>query len=471
VRSLIRQTRVRLTLTYATVVTLALCAGGAVFWVVFTDAALGSIDGSLRGQAQILSSGLRVSGGAVLFNGARVLPSETPEGAPIAALVLSGDGRVLDQAGEVIDSGTARALARQDAGHDAKPVIDSRLIASEHQRVLVQGYDVGGERITLILSRSLAEYDQTIRLTIVLLTTTIALLAMSAGISAYWLAGRVLRPVRIITATARDLGEHSLDRRITLDLPPDELGALAATFNQMLSRLQAAFDALRHFTADAAHELRSPLAALRAEVEVILRRPRDSSEYRNALDVVLTETERLSGVTDQLLLLASADAGTLRPRRENVDVSDLLEEVGARWRSLAARSGVTIEVAAPDEGSIEADPMLLRRLLNNLLDNAIRHTPPGGSVTVSATLTDRSCVLAVADSGAGVDPSLQPFLFDRFRAAADGSQSGSAGLGLSLCAALAAAHGGSIRLADDSQTTGARFVVTLPVRESGDDQD
>lgn len=464
-RELLRRTRVRLTLTYTAAVTLALGVGGVVFFVVFSQASLGTIDSGLRGQAQILSSSLGLSGGSLVFKGGPTLPSETPEGEPISALVLSADGATLDQAGQPIDPGLARTLAVQDRGLDAQPVIDSRFIGAIHQRLLVQALDVSGQNLTLVLSRSLEEYDKTIRLSIALIGATVGLLALAAAASAYRLAGRVLRPVRIITATARDLGENSLDRRITLDLPQDEIGMLATTFNEMLDRIEAAFAALRRFTADAAHELRSPLTALRAEVEVVMRRPRDNSDYRAALAVVLRETERLSGVTDQLLLLARADAGTLLPRREDVDVSDLLEEVGERWRSLASASDIAISVRAPGEGTIDADPVLLRRVLDNLLDNAIRHTPPAGWVSLTADRDGACWALAVEDSGPGVEPTVRPFLFERSHPAADPHRSGSAGLGLSLCAAIATAHGGDIRL-DGAEDGGARFVVTLPVERA-----
>jgi heavy metal sensor kinase len=460
-RTYLRRTRVRLTLVYTGVVTVALCIGGAVFWLVFTDAAMGTIDSSLRGQAQVLSSGLRISGSTVLFNGGRILPSETAEGAPIGALVLSADGRVLDQAGNAIPAAAAQALALPAASSNRAPVIESRSFGPRHERILVQGIAAPEGHLSLILTHSLEEYDKTVGLTAVLLVTTVVILGLTAAVSGYWLAGRALRPVRIITATARDLSEHSLDRRLMLDLPPDELGSLATTFNQMLDRLEAAFTALRRFTADAAHELRSPLAALRAEVEVVLRRPRESSDYRAALEVVLTQTERLSGVTDQLLLLARADAGTLQPRRQSLDVVDLLEELADRWRPLASGSGVEIAVRVPAAGVIDADPTLLRRLLNNLLDNAIRHTPPRGCVTLSAEVGE-GWVFAVDDSGPGVPDDLRPFLFERFRSSADRHHKGGVGLGLFLCAAIAQSHGGSIRLADPSTGHGARFVVTLP---------
>jgi heavy metal sensor kinase len=464
VRVFLRRTRVRLTLVYTGIVALVLCAGGTAFWFVFGDVSLGTIDSTLRGQAQILASGLHASGEAVLFHGSSVLPSETPDGSPIGALVIAADGRVVDQAGQPPDPAALLPLVRADASGGGAPVLESETIAGAGQRMLIQHIDVGAGQVdALVLNRPLDEYEQMLRLTATLLGITVLVLVAGSAVSGYWLAGRVLRPVRIITVTARDLSEHSLDRRLRLDLPPDELGTLAATFNQMLDRLETSFTTLQRFTADAAHELRGPLTALRSEVEVGLRRPRDPAAYRATLETVLTETERLSRVVDQLLLLARADAGALAPAWEGVDAFDFLEETAERWRPLAARSGIRIAVDLPREGTVTVDPDLMRRLLNNLVDNAIRHTPRGGTITVAGELHDSRWRLIVADTGPGVDPKLRATIFQRFTRSdpARGRDTGGAGLGLSLAAAIAKVHGGTIQL-DEHAGNGARFVVDLP---------
>ena len=200
-------------------------------------------------------------------------------------------------------------------------------------RVLAERTDiVRGEKATLILIRPLVEYNQTMATTLVFLVITVVSLVGVASLSGYWLAGRMLRPVRIIAETAQDLSEHDLHRRIDLDLPPDELGDLATTLNRMLARLEAAFASLQRFTADAAHELRAPLALMRTEVEVALRAGDEPADARRVLETVMAEVHRLSRTADQLLLLARADAGVLEPLDEEVDVTDLLEEMAMRWR-------------------------------------------------------------------------------------------------------------------------------------------
>jgi heavy metal sensor kinase len=462
-RAFLRRTRIRLTLAYTLVVGLVLCAGGVGLWFIFSDASLAAIDGSLRGQAQILASGLRANGEAVLFNGGSALPSQSPDGSPIGALVLAADGRVVDQAGQAPDPAALLSMVRSDGAAAAEPVLSTLTVAGASQRILLQRIDVGNGQVdALVLNRSLDEYLQSRNLMATLLSLTVLTLVVVSAASGYWLAGLALRPVRIITVAARDLSEHSLDRRLQLDLPRDEIGTLAATFNQMLDRLEAAFATLQRFTADAAHELRGPLTALRSEVEVALHRPRDARHYRAALETVLAETERLSRVADQLLLLARADAGALAPRWTRLDVSDLLEETAERWRPLATRSGIDIAVDVVADGEVTGDAELLRRLLNNLIDNAVRHTPADGTVTLSGEVGTARWRLAVVDTGPGVDPSVRATLFQRFTRAdsARGWRTGGAGLGLSLAAAIAAGHAGTIRL-DEAWTGGARFVVDL----------
>jgi len=282
----------------------------------------------------------------------------------------------------------------------------------------------------------------------------------------YWLAGRALRPVGVITDIARDLSDGDLHRRIDLDLPPDELGKLADTLNAMLSRLEATFESLRQFTSDAAHELRAPLTLIRSEVEVTLGSRRTTSEYEVALRTVLTEAERLSRLADQLLLLATADAGALAPRHEILDFKDLLAETVDRWQHIASERRISLIPELPSGGRLRGDTDLLRRLLDNLIDNAVQHTPPKGHVTVQASVIDRIWHVAVSDTGPGVAPQIRDRLFQRFSRGDSrrGRQTGGAGLGLALCAAIAAAHGGDIQL-ETSMAGGARFVVHLPSAE------
>lgn len=465
-RDFLRRTRVRLTLAYTAAAAVMLTAGAAAFWFAFTGSSLATIDSSLRGQAQVISSGLEASGETVLFHGGSVLPAEAPDGTAIGALILDSRGAVVDAAGIAPEAAAVMPAVRDALRVEGPPVLETRAIAGVDQRLLIQRVTLPGGRVdTLVLSHPLDLYESSMHLVALLLGITVVLLVGGSALSAYLLAGRVLSPVRRITAAARDLSEHSLDRRLHLDLPADELGRLAATFDAMLDRLQTAFDVLQRFTADAAHELRGPLAALRSEVEVTLRRERDVPGYRHALAAVLAEADRLTRIVDHLLVLARADAGELRPALQQVDVFDFLEEAAEHWRALAGRSGVAIVVDIPQEELVTIDPELMRRAVDNLVGNAIRHSPAGGTVAIAASFDDTAWRLTVRDQGPGVDRSVRPRLFRRFSRSdpARGRDTGGSGLGLALTAAVVAAHGGTIRL-DEATERGACFVVELPRR-------
>jgi heavy metal sensor kinase len=303
--------------------------------------------------------------------------------------------------------------------------------------------------------------DSTLHRTALLLIGVVALLTAVASILGYVVAGRALRPVRVIAATARDISERDLHRRIELNLPPDELGELAATFNAMLDRLESAFAVLQRFTADAAHELRAPLAVMLADVEVSLRQPRSAAETRATIDGVRTEIERLSRLADQLLVLARADARALVPHVQPIDVPDFLEEAVARWRPLIGERGLLVATDLPDVGRLNADGELLRRLVDNLLDNAVKYTHAGDTISVSAARNGERWHIEVADTGPGIPSTLRDTVFERFSRGdpTRGRDSAGAGLGLALCAAITRAHGGTIALGDGP---GAHFVVTLP---------
>jgi heavy metal sensor kinase len=294
------------------------------------------------------------------------------------------------------------------------------------------------------------------------LAVSIVLLIMGGALS-YWLAGRALRPVRKIAGIARSISERDLQRRVDVKVPPDELGELVATFNSMLDRLEAAFKSMGRFTADASHELRAPLALMRAEIESALRRGRTKEEYLRTLQSVQGEVDHLSRMTDQLLLLARADAGALVPAAEAVDVADFLHETGARWQPLAGQRGVQLEVNAPASGSVQADPALLRRVMDNLVDNAIRYTRRGTAVALRGYVSNGGWNVEVADHGPGISPEYRGQMFNRFARpdTARSPEDGGAGLGLALSAAIAHAHGGTLELVENGEP-GAMFRLHLP---------
>jgi two-component system OmpR family sensor kinase len=250
---------------------------------------------------------------------------------------------------------------------------------------------------------------------------------------------------------------------VDVKVPEDELGELVDTFNSMLARLEAAFDGLHRFTADASHELRAPLTLMRAELEGSLSRPRSQSQYRQSQEMLQVEVEHLSRLVDQLLILARADAGALAPAVEHIDVADFVHETAGRWEAIAERQGTYIQVTAPQSGTVEADPSLVRRVLDNLVENAIRHAPDGTGVMLRSYRAGDGWSFEVADRGSGVPPEYRDRLFTRFGRADDvrTPHGSGAGLGLALSAAIAGAHGGSLELVE-GVGEGATFRLHLP---------
>jgi heavy metal sensor kinase len=464
----LRGTRARLTLTYAAVFAVVAGAAAVAFYLYTARLQLGSVDDSLTAQAQLLGASIDSgNGGQVSFQGGQPLPAESSQGIAIAALLVDSTGTVLDSSGNAPAYRAIAGVATQARATDSA-IYQTLTIGGVSERVRAQrlsAMGAGPSTVVLVVSRSTAEMQSTLTTIAVLLATTVPLLIVVASVLGYIVAGRALRPVRRIAAAARDISEHDLNRRLDMQLPPDELGELGATFDAMLARLDASFSALRRFTADAAHELRAPLAVMRSEVDVALARDRNAADYRDSLVSLAAEIERLSRLADQLLVLARADAGALQPQREPVDVPDFVEDVVDRWRTLGTQRGLTLVTHLADSGHLRGDADLLRRVLDNLLANALEHAPQGTAIEVSAAPAPGDAqwwLITVADSGPGVAPELRDRLFERFARAdpARARNSGGAGLGLALAAAIVEAHGGTLTL--DTGAPGARFVVRLP---------
>jgi signal transduction histidine kinase len=227
----------------------------------------------------------------------------------------------------------------------------------------------------------------------------------------------------------------------------------------------ATTERLRRFTADAAHELRNPLSALQSDLEITLLQPRTPDELTATVRLALKNTQRLVKISESLLTLSRGDTGGLITSVARVDISDVLEEAFARWEGHATTLGVLMTEKLDCEGVVEGDALLLGRIFDNLLENALAYTPSGGSVAVTLTPSPPgACVISITDTGPGVPAALRPVIFERF-SRGDASRSrktGGAGLGLAICAAIVAAHKGTISL-DDEHVGGTRIVVRLPV--------
>jgi two-component system heavy metal sensor histidine kinase CusS len=289
-----------------------------------------------------------------------------------------------------------------------------------------------------------------------------ALLVCAAA--GYQIARRGIRPVRVVTETANRIRPANLGERIAADGLPAELLALADTFNRMLDRLEQSFTRLSRFSADIAHELRTPVNNLRGGIEVALARPRTTDEYRDVLGSSLEECGRLARMIDSLLFLARAEDPRTQVAREGFDVGRELATVCEFYQAAAGEKGVRITAAAPDGLRAELNRALFQRALGNLVANAVDHTPPGGTVTLSADGDDASTTVAVADTGCGIPAAHLPHVFDRFFRAdpARPSSAGNVGLGLAIVRSIVELHGGTVRITSEVGR-GTRVTMTLPL--------
>ncbi|MBX3172379.1 MAG: HAMP domain-containing protein [Candidatus Eremiobacteraeota bacterium] len=312
------------------------------------------------------------------------------------------------------------------------------------------------------ISRSEEDYQGFLEDLFAFLLAAVPLTAALTGAGGLFLASRSLNPIDEITRTAANLGAEHLSRRLPQLKSKDELSRLSDTFNEMLERLEGAFERQKQFTSDAAHELRAPLALLTTKAEVTLERTRTQEEYQEALSEIHQSSLRMSRLLSKLLMLARSDAGGLPIDRENFNFADLVSDVVAEMSPLSKSVWLETEL---EPVCISADQTRMTEVLWNLLDNALGHSPPDSTVHVSLRREKGQAVLRIADQGPGVPPEHRERIFERFyqvdpaRTPSPLSQE-NAGLGLAICRALARQHGGDITL--ENPGVGATFVLRLP---------
>ncbi|MCX6538368.1 MAG: ATP-binding protein [Acidobacteria bacterium] len=291
---------------------------------------------------------------------------------------------------------------------------------------------------------------------------------LAAALGGYWISRRALAPVDRIASTARAITARDLGRRLDVPATGDELQRLTETLNAMLDRLEAAFRETTRFTADASHELRSPISVIRTSAEIALRRDRSVEEYREALAGILRESERTSVLVQDLLTLTRADAGVDALQRKPLDLRVLLEDMRDSLSTLCAQASLDLQLDLPDQPvPTSGDSAALGRLVRILMDNAVKYTPAPGRVSLSLKTTPDGAVVEVADTGIGIGADDLPKVFNRFYRAdkARTHDSGGAGLGLSIARWIAEQHGASIAIESESGH-GCRVRVQLPLTAS-----
>jgi two-component system OmpR family sensor kinase len=294
------------------------------------------------------------------------------------------------------------------------------------------------------------------------LAIALPLLILLAGAGGYVLTRRGLAPLGSMAEQAKRITSQNLDARLEIGRAAEELSLLSDSFNELLSRLDQSFDTMRRFVQDASHELRTPLAVIRGEADVTLSRERSAVEYRESLATILQEAQRLSRLVDDLLNLARADAGRVQLRIEELYLNDLLAECCRSVQPLAAARQIELTCRCAGDVPFRGDEGLLRRMVINLLDNAVRYTPPGGKVCATLETQGADARIQIADTGIGIAPEATRRVFERFYRADESRsrQQDGFGLGLSIVKWIAESHHGAVELTSQPGA-GSTFTVHL----------
>lgn len=351
------------------------------------------------------------------------------------------------------------------SGPDARFLnIISRRPSGEEVRFRALSLPVSQEGRLAYVVRVLSPLDalaaplRRLRLILLLALPVAVLLSGATGI---WLAGRALRPVDRMIDSAGAISAESLDRRLPVPASGDELSRLAGTFNGMLERIEQGFSFHRQFWEDVAHELKTPLAIMKGEIEVALRTGVDGEEARRTLASNLEEAERLVRLIEKMLTLARLDRGGAPLETSEVDLAALAGRVADEFRTLAEFKGIGFHFTAPAAAPLLGDEARLRGLLYILLDNAVKFTPAGGTVGLEVSRSAGEVRLTVSDTGSGIDEADLPRIFDRFRRPGRPGDGDGFGLGLSIAKAVAESHGGRIEVRSRIGH-GSAFTVVLP---------
>jgi heavy metal sensor kinase len=463
--------RARLTLWYVSLLAAILVVVIVMIYVLLARALYVRIDDSLRVITQIVATSLAndLAEGQDVDDAARSTATELASRQHLVA-IYDGGGRLLSEAGredDIVIPLPAPGEIPADGDARLETIVEADDLDDRHRLALRRVTIPPGIEYIIVVGSSLEPIDEELESLRGILSYLVPLSLVVAGIGGWFLAGRSLSPVVAMADRARKIGVESLSARLPVANPRDELGRLAATFNELLARLEASVEQQRQFMADASHELRTPVTIARTAARVALQQTtRTEDEYRETLAIVEQETIRLSRIVDDMFTLTRADAGNYPVRTTPMYLDEVIDDVVRAARVVAATREVSITVACVQSAAFTGDEELIRRLIINVLDNAVRYSPSGGTVAVALDLSGDMYAVSVTDQGPGIAAEVQSRIFERFyRVDAarthDGVSDGGAGLGLALARWIARAHLGDIRLAASSRL-GSTFVITLP---------
>jgi len=465
--------RARLTLWYVAIVTLVLVTFSVSVYVVVTVLLYDNLDTELSATLNETRLSL-VHEIDVERRDEKAAASSTLDehiGPRQAAAIFDANGNLVaeDTADDTTHASVPSIHLVPATGTELYTLPPARQEKIDQRRIAVGRIQTANNSYILVISQPFDAVRRELRLLRLSLILVVLCTLALAGFGGWFLARRSLAPVVQMTERARRISAENLDQRLPVSNAHDELGRLAATFNELLTRLDNAFEQQHRFMADASHELRTPLSVMRTATGVTLeQKTRSDGEYREALSIVDEQARRLTHIVEDMFMLARADIGQRVLEQSEFYLDELLCETARAAEVLATPKGITIDAGEFPRVNYRGDESLLRQMVLNLLDNAIKHTSPGGVVRIALERRSTTYAIVVSDTGTGIPPEAQSHIFERFyrvdkaRSRADGSEvGGGAGLGLSIAKWTAEAHFGGLELLH-SDKNGSTFVASLP---------
>ncbi len=459
--------RLRLTLWYGSALALILIAFSTILYFVTARSLRDAIDQSLEETAAAAVRSLEERGFLPLID-ENELMSQFPELARIDKFfqIFSPSGTITIRSPNVKQRELPLSRRALDVAFSGQTIFESAKYPKEPPLRLISVPIIYRGNLLYIVQvgTSMESVDQTLnRLLLVLLVSMPLALAVSLA-GGWFLAGRALRPVDAITLAAQRIAAGDLTQRLSVPASADEIGRLAATFNNMIARLETSFRQIRQFSSDASHELRTPLTVMKGETELALRRPREAGDYTVVLESNLEEIDRMTRIVDELLFLSRADMGEVKMERLPVKLEALLEDIHRQASLLGQERGIQVVLGLVTPATVSGDELRLRELFLNLVDNAVKYSRPGGAVDMTLATVSGRARISITDHGIGISPEEQSKIFDRFYRTdnARAHTKKGTGLGLAICAWIVESHHGQIDVQSEVGK-GSTFTVTLPL--------
>lgn len=459
--------RVRLTLWYGSALALVLIIFSVVLYAMTARNLRDAVDESLEDTATIAVRSLEERGFLPLLN-ERELLSQFPELARIDKFfqIFSPSGTITISSPNIKHHDVPLSRTALETAFSGHSIFESAKYPNEPPLRVISVPIMYRSNLLYIVQvgTSMETVGETLHRFLILLLVAMPI-ALAVSLAGGWfLAGRALRPVDEITLAAQRIAAGDLTQRLGMPPAQDEIGRLAATFNNMIGRLDASFRQIRQFTSDASHELRTPLTVMKGETDLILRRPRPLEDYKTVLESNLEEIDRMTRIVDELLFLSRADMGEVKMDALPVALEALVEDVHRQARLLGHDRNIEVVLGTVMPVVVQGDDLRLRELLLNLVENAMKYSHPGGKVEIALLRERQEARLSITDHGIGIAPDDHKRIFQRFfrTDVARAHTKKGTGLGLAICAWIADLHKGRVEVQSELGQ-GSTFTVVLPL--------